>query len=36
VKVLLNRGRKMLARRLADTPVGRAYGVEAAGREEAS
>jgi RNA polymerase sigma-70 factor (ECF subfamily) len=36
VKVLLNRGRKMLARRLAETPVGRAYGVGAAGREEAS
>ena len=28
VKVLLHRGRKMLARHLAGTPVGRAFGVE--------
>jgi RNA polymerase sigma-70 factor (ECF subfamily) len=33
VKVLLHRGRKMLARSLADTPVGRAFGIA---REEAS
>lgn len=28
VKVLLHRGRKLLAQRLADTPVGRSFGVE--------
>jgi RNA polymerase sigma-70 factor (ECF subfamily) len=30
VKVLLHRGRKLLARRLAKTPVGRAYGLDRA------